>query len=214
MPREKSGHWVFAIQGRRKKVRGINKKVLVFSVFFLAIVVQVRLYANDYEPSVKELSTLDVTFYTEKVQLPLEGLLTLEGLLYSSEALRGKFVLVNLWASWCQDCRREKPSIERLYREINNSHLFGKDEFTLLTVSLGEEPYTVKSYMTENQYSFPVVLDRENKLPREYASWIPTSYILGPDGNIIARMNWEKEWDSEQALRTLKRLVSIISAQQ
>jgi len=194
-------------------VRGQNRKNLIFTVVFLALVIQARLYANDYEINTKELSTFDITYFAEKAQLPMEGLYTLEGVLYNSEALRGKFVLVNLWASWCPDCRREKPSIERLYRELSNSHLFGKDELTLLTVSLGEEPDTVKSYMTENQYSFPVVLDRENKLPKEYASWIPTNYILGPDGNIIARMIWEKEWDSEQALKTLKHLVSITSAQ-
>jgi len=192
-------------------VRGINKKRFILGMFFLAFILHAGLYANDFEINFNELSTLDITFYAEKAQLPLEGLYTLEGALYNSEALRGKCVLVNLWASWCPDCRREKPSIERLYKELSNNHLFGKDELTLLTVSLGEEPGTVKSYMTENQYSFPVVLDGENKLPK-YASWIPTNYFLDPDGNIIARMTWEKEWDSEQALKTLKRLVSITSA--
>ena len=194
-------------------MRGINKKNFIFTVFCLALVVQTQLYANDNELDPKELSTFDITFYAEKAQLPLEGLLTLEGALYNSEALRGKYVLLNLWASWCPDCRREKPSIERLYREISNGHLFGKDELILLTVSLGEDPGTVKSYMAENHYSFPVVLDRGSKLPKEYASWIPTNYILGPAGNIIARITWEEELDSEQALKTLKRMVSIASAQ-
>jgi len=194
-------------------MRGINKKILIFTMFYFAFVVLAQLYANDYELNPKELSTFDITFYAEKPKLSLEGLFTLEGALYNNEALRGKFVFVNLWASWCPDCKREKPSIERLYRELSNSRLFGKDELILLTVSLGEEPDTVKSYMTENQYSFPVVLDRENKIPREYTPWIPTNYFLDPDGNIIARMIWEKEWDSEQALKTLKRLVSITSAQ-
>jgi len=190
-----------------------NRKFFIFAVIYLAFIVQAQVYANDYELNPKELSTFDVTLYTEKNKLPLEGLLTLEGAIYNSEALHGKCALVNLWASWCPDCRREKPSIERLYRELSNSHLFGKDELALLTVSLGEEPETVKSYMNENQYSFPVVLDRENRLRKEYALWIPTSYFLGPDGSIIARITWEKEWDSDQALKTLKRLVSISSAQ-
>ena len=190
-----------------------NRKTFIFAVIYLALIVQAQLHSNDYELSVNELSTFDFTFYTEKAKLPLEGLFTLEGALYNSEVLRGKYVLVNLWASWCPDCRREKPSIERLYRELSNGRLFGKEKLSLLTVSLGEEPDTVKSYMTENQYSFPVVLDNENKLRTEYAPWIPTSYILGPDGNIIARITWEKEWDSEQAIKTLKRMVSIAAAQ-
>jgi len=189
------------------------RKTFIAAVIYLALIVQAQLHSNDYELNPKELSTSDLTFYTEKTKLPLEGLYKLDGTLYNSKPLHGKYVLVNLWASWCPDCRREKPSIERLYRELSSGRLFGKEELSLLTVSLGEEPDTVKSYMTENQYSFPVVLDKEDKLHKEYAPWIPTSYILGPDGNIVARITWEKEWDSEQALKTLKRLVSITAAQ-
>jgi thiol-disulfide isomerase/thioredoxin len=186
----------------------------IFALFYLALVIQAQLHANDSELSLEELSKSGVAFYAEKTQLPLEGLVTLEGALYDSEALRGKRVLVNLWASWCPDCRREKPSMERLYRELSDGQLFGKEGLALLTVSLGEEPDTVKSYMGKNQYSFPVVLDRENRLRKAYAPWIPTSYVLGPDGDIIARITWEKEWDSEQALGALKRLASITTGQQ
>jgi len=189
-----------------------NKKNLVFALFFLALALQARLYANDCELNPKELSASGITLYAEKARLPLEGLFTLDGAPFDSEPLRGKFVLANLWASWCPDCRREKPSIERLYREISDGHLFGKDGLILLTVSLGEEPDTVKSYMAENRYSFPVALDRGNKLRKEYASWIPANYILGPDGSIVARITWKEEWDSEQALKALRSLISIASA--
>lgn len=185
---------------------------IFFTAFYLAFIIPEQLYANDIELIRKKIPVSEVTLYSERAKLPLEGLVTLEGAFYNSEALRGKCVLVNLWASWCPDCRKEKPSIERLYRELINGRLFSKEEFTLLTVSLGEEPDTVKSYMNKNQYSFPVVLDKENRLRKEYASWIPTSYVLAPDGSIIARIIWEEEWDSEQALGTLKRLVSITAA--
>jgi len=195
-------------------MKSIGNKMLIFALFYLTLLIPAQLYANGSEINSKELSTVDVTLYSEQVQLPLTGLVTLEGVPYYSETLRGKCVLVNLWASWCQDCRKEKPSIERLYMELSNGHIFGKEELVLLTVSLGEEPSTVKSYMNENQYSFPVVLDRENKLRTAYASWIPVNYILGPDGNIIARIILGEEWDSEQTLGTLKRLVSIAAEQQ
>jgi len=190
-----------------------GNKMFIVAVFFLTLIISARSYANDSEINPNELSKVDVAIYSEKVQLPMEGLITLAGALFNSETLRGKYVLVNLWASWCPDCRREKPSIERLYMELSNGRLFGNEELVLLTVSLGEDPDTVKSYMEKNQYSFPVVLDRENKLRAAFASWVPTSYVLDPDGNIIARIIREDEWDGEQALRTLKRLVSITFAQ-
>jgi len=191
-----------------------NKKILFFAMFYLTLIIQAQLHANDCDLNPKELSAFDVTFHTEKKQLPMEGLFTLDGANYNSAALRGKYVLVNLWASWCPDCRREKPSIERLYRELNTGRVFNKDELALLTVSLGEEPDTVKNYMSENQYGFPVVLDKEDKLRKTYAPWIPTSYILDPDGNIIARIIPKDEWDSEQLLGTLRRLVLATVAHQ
>ena len=195
-------------------MKSTGNKICIITLFYLTLLIPAQLCANDSEIIPKELSTVKVTLYSEKVRLPLEGLETLEGVPYDNETLCGKFVLVNLWASWCPDCRKEKPSIERLYKELSNDRMFGKEELVLLTVSLGEDPDTVKSYINKNQYSFPVVLDRENKLPKAYASWIPANYILAPDGNIIAQIILGEEWDSEQALITLKRLVSIASLQQ
>jgi hypothetical protein len=61
--------------------------------------------------------------------------------------------------------------------------------------------------MDENQYSFPVVLDRENRLREAYAPLMPASYILDPEGNIIARINGGREWDGEQALKVLRCLL-------
>ena len=174
-------------------------KRLIFAVIFISLIIPALVYADDIGSIAEELEAYNVTLYAEKSRLPLDELVTLEGAPYAIEALRGKYVLINLLVTWCPYCRREKPSMERLYTEENRT-------LAVLTVSLGEDVDTVKEYMRENQYSFPVAVDMENKLRGTYAPRLPTSYILDPEGNIIARINGSKEWDSKQALKVLRHL--------
>jgi hypothetical protein len=68
---------------------------------------------------------------------------------------------------------------------------------------VGEQPDTVKNYMDENNYSFPAAVEPENKLRASHAPRIPTSYLIGPDGNIIARLNDSREWDNGRLLEIL-----------
>ena len=93
------------------------------------------------ELSPDELSEFNVTLYTEKEQLDLEGLLTLEGFLYDTGVLNGKYVLVNFGASWCPYCGREKPSLQWLYHERSN------EQFAVLPVFVNEQIVTVRRFM-------------------------------------------------------------------
>jgi len=151
--------------------------------------------------SAEELAEFNVTLYTDKEQFLLDNVVTLEGEPYCFETLRGQYVLVNFWTTWCPYCKQEKPSIQRLYDK------YGGVKFTVLTVSLGETADTVKRYMSENQFGFPVVLSTDNKLRAVYAPRLPTSYILDMEGNIIARINGNKEWDSGLAIKVLENLL-------
>jgi thiol-disulfide isomerase/thioredoxin len=151
--------------------------------------------------SEEELTEFRVTLYTEKEHIPLLKLLTVEGMPYESGVLRDKYVLINFWATWCPFCRQENPSIQSLHRT------YAADWFSILTISVGEEADTLTSFMRENGYDFPVVIDPENELKEIYAPRIPTTYILNPEGYIVARINGNKEWDSEQALKILRHLI-------
>jgi thiol-disulfide isomerase/thioredoxin len=149
----------------------------------------------------------DMTLYTEKEQIPLDRLLTLDGEQYSGEELRGKYTLVTFWATWCPYCRGEMPSKQRLYDN------YTRENFTVLLVNVGEDTETIANFMSKNFFDIPVVRDANNELKATYANGIPTSYILDPEGNIIARINGSKEWDSEQALKTLNNLTGAVNSE-
>jgi peroxiredoxin len=97
----------------------------------------------------------------------------------SLEAVRGKVVLVNFWATWCGPCRNEMPALQRAYE----AH---KDEgFVLWGVNVAETADLVKSYARELNLTFPLLLDGDSKVSRQYRVFgLPTSVFVGRDGVI------------------------------
>jgi peroxiredoxin len=150
----------------------------------------------------EELESFRVTLYSEQEQIPLEGLETLDGATFDISVLRGKYVLLNLGASWCPYCGKEKASLQKLYTG------YASEKLTVLAVFVGEQTKTAQKYMADNGYNFPAAADSANRLREAYAPRLPTSYVIDMEGNITARINGNKEWDSEQALRVLDYLIN------
>jgi thiol-disulfide isomerase/thioredoxin len=180
---------------------------VLFITFFLSITLNTT-YSQEEARGTglteAELEAFDIRIYTEVEKFPLENLTTLDGTLFDPRWIGGKYALVNLWATWCPNCATEKPILQGLYEQYKS------ESFTILAVSLGEDPVTVKDYMETKRYTIPVVLDTENRLRAAYAPRIPRTYVVDPQGNIIAAISGNKAWLSEERERILKYLVPVI----
>jgi len=174
----------------------MNKRYMM--VFCILFYTASFVYSQGLGLSEEELAAFNVTIYIEKERIPLDGLVTIDGQPYDSSILRGNYVLLNMGATWCPYCNSEKPSIERLY-----SGYFINARFTVLVIYLNEQAETARNYMRERNYHFPAAVDTTNRLREEYAPRIPTTYLIDPEGYIIARINGNKEWDSGTALRLI-----------
>jgi thiol-disulfide isomerase/thioredoxin len=112
-------------------------------------------------------------------------------------------VLLNFWASWCPPCIEEMPAMQALYEDL------GGEGFEIVAVNLQEDPETVRSFMDEHGFDFPVLLDRDGSVAREYGvRGIPTSYVVDPRGRLVAMYVGPYEWNGDditEALRALKR---------
>lgn len=112
---------------------------------------------------------------------PAFSLSTLDGQNISIDELRGKAVLINVWATWCPPCRAEMPAMQRVYEEY---HAQG---FEILAVNstaqdtLGNlDPFIAKYGLT-----FPILLDESGSVTRLYrVVSLPTSFFIGRDGVI------------------------------
>jgi peroxiredoxin len=95
--------------------------------------------------------------------------------------LRGRAVLVNLWATWCPPCRAEMQSIEKVYQEYKDQ------EFTVLAVNMTyqDDPLAVMPFVHEQELTFPILLDETGEMARVYQlRSLPSSYFIGRDGII------------------------------
>ena len=98
-------------------------------------------------------------------------------------AYRGRVVLVNFWATWCEPCREEMPALQALQDKL------GKERLVVLAVNYGESPEKVQQFVHHTPVDFPLLLDRHMEAAKAWGVRVlPTSFVLGQDGTYgIAR---------------------------
>ena len=126
----------------------------------------------------------------------------LSGKKVSLSQYRGKLVFLNFWATWCPPCRAEMPAMERLYQKLKDKGL------EILAVDLQEDAKTVQKFVKDNKLNFKVVLDADGRMGATYgARSIPTTYIIGRNGDVLGGSIGGKEWDSPQMIAFFTRLL-------
>ena len=115
---------------------------------------------------------------------------------------RGRVVLLNFWATWCEPCRAELPSIERLRAAL------ARRPFVVLAVQMGGSARTARDTAEDLGLRFPLLLDRDS---RATAAWgvktLPTSFLIGPDGAVSFSHVGELDWSSIEERRRVERLL-------
>jgi peroxiredoxin len=113
---------------------------------------------------------------------------------------RGKVVLVNFWATWCEPCREELPTIERLRR------MFADKPFVILAVQMGGSARTAQDMAKQLGLRFPLLLDRDSKVTARWGvDVLPTTFLIGPDGEVAFRHVGEVDW--REARRRIEALL-------
>ena len=115
---------------------------------------------------------------------------------------RGRVLLVNFWATWCEPCRYEMPSLVRL-----KEALAGKP-FEVLAVNVDEPDIRVRRFVAETRFELPVLLDVNKTVTRAWGVRVmPTTFLIGPDGRIRYRALGDLDWSSAEVIGIVLRLL-------
>lgn len=123
---------------------------------------------------------------------------------HSLAQFQGKHVVLNFWATWCAPCRKEMPMLSELQTE------FGGDAFEVVTIATGRnEIGGIRRFFDEvGVDNLPIYLDPRQKLARDMGVLgLPVTLVIDPEGNEIARMIGDAEWNSESAKAIVRQLI-------
>jgi thiol-disulfide isomerase/thioredoxin len=148
-------------------------------------------------------ASTDLKPYRGNPQAPPLALPALDGTVRTLEAYRGKVVLLNFWASWCEPCLTEMPSLERLEAG------FSDQAFAVVTVNIGEDPQTVSAWLERLNVRLTVLLDGNGAVTRAWRVFaFPSTFLIDPTGQITHANFGALEWDQGAAFELIESLVN------
>lgn len=132
---------------------------------------------------------------------PAISVTDLAGKPVSLDDYKGKFVLLNLWATWCQPCLKEMPSLAALQTKLGPA-------LTIVAVSEDfggakiVQPFIAKLGLDK----LDVALDPKSTATHAFqVRGLPSSFLIDPDGKVVGKVEGAADWDSDKMRATLAK---------
>ena len=130
----------------------------------------------DWMPSVWGMASRPPLVGSPAPEFQLENL---SGATQSLEHYRGKVVLLNFWATWCQPCIKEMPAMQTVHETLQNQG------FVVLAINELEDIKKVREHIVEHQHTFDVLLDPDNQVANMYGVvGLPVSVFIDKTGHV------------------------------
>lgn len=193
------------MEGNEKKgTKKTNLRILLFiPVAAIALYVFVVSLQNNIQNNTPPDVDIEPTHTQTGPSAPNFTLQDLNGRMVSLSDYKGKVVLINIWATWCPPCVSETPSIDKLYKMLED------EDFELLAVSIDEGgKKVVEDFMKNKDLSFPVLLDPEGRVARLYrTTGVPESFIVRKDGTIDNKIVGAIDWTTPKVIDYFQKLM-------
>ena len=124
-----------------------------------------------------------------------------KGTRYALDAFRGRYVLLNLWATWCGPCVNELPSLARLSRFAPGVRVMAIDTADLATVD------AARFLKEHNAGNLAAYRDSDKVMMKTFGAYaLPMTVLIDPQGKVIAKAAGPADWGSPEAVVYFKRI--------
>ncbi|WP_159456235.1 TlpA disulfide reductase family protein [Chitinophaga eiseniae] len=119
----------------------------------------------------------------------------------SFSSFRGKYVLIDFWASWCGPCKASFPYMKELYQQYRG------DKFEILGISIDQDKSAWLNELKKQELPWPQVLDTKKVSVNSFAvNAVPTAYLISPEGKILMKQVGMGEEGNGEIEKKLKEL--------
>jgi thiol-disulfide isomerase/thioredoxin len=135
------------------------------------------------QENAKRMAAKAARWSLEGLPLGLTGT-TLTGDPWDLASSRGKYVLIDVWATWCGPCLTSMPKLRSLHKA------FGEQSLQIVGISKDQDPAALQAYLSEHPLPWPILFNAEQPgehpfLDQYGIDSVPTMILVGPDGHVL-----------------------------
>jgi cytochrome c biogenesis protein CcmG/thiol:disulfide interchange protein DsbE len=120
----------------------------------------------------------------------------------SARDFGGKLLILNFWATWCEPCVQEVPSLNMLQRQLASKGL------VVLGVSEDKDPKAYQDFLNRFHVTYMTARDPGVSIKPKYGTvQIPESYLIDTNGRVVEKIVGEANWSSEQMMQHVQSLL-------
>ena len=118
--------------------------------------------------------------------------------------LKGKVVIYDFWASWCEPCKIELPALNKMYKKYKAQGL------VVIGINMDEKPDDARAFLKEHPITVPLLADGKAQVLAKQLEIdkMPTSFIVGKDGKVAERHEAYREGDDKKIEAQIKALLA------
>jgi thiol-disulfide isomerase/thioredoxin len=151
------------------------------------------------------LASYEITPWPRNKAAPPLSLAGLDGQPWQLARLKGKVVVLNFWATWCEPCRAEMPSLDALAQKH-------PQDVVVLAVNYQEGEPRIRRYLQTVDIRLPILLDRDGAVAKAWTRRIfPTTVIVDAAGKPRIVVTGEYDWAGPDAARLIEPLLRTVS---
>jgi len=115
---------------------------------------------------------------------------------------RGKLIVLNVWATWCEPCRREMPNLQQLSDSLDI------ERFVVLGLAQDDDNHLVREYLLDKKIGFTSYIDPDGEIAVDELGVpiFPYTLIIAPDGRFVQRISGPREWHHPEVIKLLEQV--------